>query len=82
MSDEVITVYGTDWCGDCRRTRRFLDRHAIPYQWINIDHDPAGEAFVRQTNHGSRSVPTMVIPGGTILVEPSDKQLEESLLTK
>jgi glutaredoxin-like protein len=80
MSDEVIIVYATDWCGDCRRTRRFLDRHAIPYQWINIDHDSAGEDFVRQTNHGNRSVPTIVLPGGKILVEPSDLQLEQNLL--
>jgi glutaredoxin-like protein len=82
MSDEVIKVYGTDWCGDCRQTRRFLDRHAIPYQWINIDHNPAAEAFVRQMNHGNRSVPTIVLLDGRVLVEPSNQQLEKSLLPK
>ena len=80
MSEEVVIVYATDWCWDCRRTRRFLDQHAIPYRWINIDRDPDGEQFVLKTNQGNRSVPTIVLPGGKILVEPSNRQLEESFL--
>jgi len=80
MADEIIIVYATDWCGDCRRARRFLDRHSIPYQWINIDKDKEAEAFVRETNHGNRSVPTIVLPNGKILVEPSEQELQENLL--
>jgi len=77
MTEAIIMVYGTDWCGDCRRTRRFFDQKKIPYQVINIDKDPAGEQFVLQTNQGMRSVPTIVLPDGRILVEPSDQQLAQ-----
>ena len=36
MSDQII-IYGADWCGDCIRAERFLDRFGISYQKINID---------------------------------------------
>ena len=77
VEEMMIIIYGTEWCWDCRRTRKFFDQNKIPYQMINIDKDPAGEQFVLKTNRGMRSVPTIVLPDGTILVEPSDHQLTE-----
>lgn len=77
--DTTIIIYGTNWCGDCRRTRRFLDYHKIPYQWIDIDQDKEAERFVLQTNRGLRSVPTIVFPDGSILVEPSNLKVAEKL---
>lgn len=74
-----IIVYGTTWCGDCFRTRRFLDKHAIPYEWVNIDKDPGGEQIVLKNNHGMRSVPTIVFRDGSILVEPSNSVLAQKL---
>ena len=74
-----IKVYGTTWCGDCRRARAVFDRMAVPYAFIDLDRDKAGETFVKQTNRGSRSVPTIVFPDGSILVEPSNAKLEEKL---
>jgi glutaredoxin-like protein len=75
----MITVYGTVWCGDCRRARAFLDRHQIPYRWTDVDRDPAAAAYVESLNHGFRSVPTLIWPDGSVLVEPSDRQLEQKL---
>ena len=75
----IITIYATEWCWDCRRARKLLDQHAIPFRWVNIDHDPDAEKFVKQTNKGMRSVPTIVFPDGSILVEPSNQQLERKL---
>jgi glutaredoxin-like protein len=76
--DELI-IYGTVWCGDCRRTRGFLDRNQIVYKWINIDADRDGEAYVYQVNHGNRSVPTIAFPDGSVLVEPSNDQMAQKL---
>ena len=77
MSEDMIIIYGTDWCWDCRRTRRFFENHGIPYQWINIDQDRDGERFVLETNRGNRSVPTILLPGGAVLVEPSNRELDQ-----
>jgi mycoredoxin len=75
MTEAQLVMYGTPWCGDCHHARRFLDEHAIAYSWIDIDQDAEAEALVKQLNRGNRSVPTLVFPDGTILVEPSNRQL-------
>ena len=77
MTDHQIVIYATEWCYDCRRARNFMEKHGIPYQWINIDKDKTGEEFVIQVNHGNRSVPTLVFPDGDILVEPSNQALSD-----
>jgi glutaredoxin-like protein len=79
MSDSVIIVYASDWCGDCRRARRILNEHQVPYEWISIDRDKQAEQTVKTMNRGMRSVPTLVFPDGSILVEPTNAQLEEKL---
>jgi len=74
-----ITLYGTKWCFDSRRARRILDQNNVPYHYIDIDLDEVGRKFVEKTNHGFRSVPTIVFPDGSILVEPSDMDLQAKL---
>jgi len=76
---EDILFYETEWCWDCRMARTVLDRFQAPYQKIDIDKNPEAAAFVIQTNQGNRSVPTIVFPDGTILVEPGRDELEEQL---
>jgi glutaredoxin len=75
----IIIVYGTTWCGDCYRTRRFLDKQSVPYRWINIDEDIDAEQIVLKLNRGMRSVPTILFPDGTMLVEPSNTALSQKL---
>jgi mycoredoxin len=77
-STEII-MYGTTWCGDTRRARRFMDEHNIQFKWIDIDQDPQARKFVEEVNHGFRSVPTIIFPDGSMLVEPSTSQLAEKL---
>lgn len=80
MSDSnTVIIYATEWCFDCRRARKFLDLHQIPYEWINIDRDPKAEQYVLKVNRGMRSVPTLVFSDGSILVEPSEVQLANKL---
>jgi thioredoxin reductase (NADPH) len=74
-----ITVYGAYWCPDCRRSKQFLGEHQIPYQWVDIEQDPAGEAIVLQKNGGKRIIPTIVFGDGSFLVEPSNAELASKL---
>ncbi len=70
-----IIMYGTTWCYDSRRAKTILDQNHIPYIWIDIDTDMEGRKYVESVNHGFRSVPTIVFPDGSILVEPSNAEL-------
>ncbi|HVB63780.1 MAG TPA: glutaredoxin family protein [Nitrolancea sp.] len=75
MTTDRLRIYGTTWCGQCYMARRYFDEHDVPYDFIDIDRDEQGLRFVEATNGGMRSVPTIVFPDGTILVEPGRRQL-------
>lgn len=77
--DRTIVMYTTTWCADCRRAKRVFTKLGVPYTEINIEHDDAAAALVQRLNSGMRSVPTILFPDGTRLVEPSSRELEETL---
>ena len=74
-----ITVYGTTWCGDCRRAKRLLDEHSIAYDWVDIEADPQSEDYVRRLQDGGRRIPTIVFEDGSVLVEPTNPELAAKL---
>ncbi len=74
-----ITIYGAYWCPDCRRSKQFLGEHQIPYNWVDIEQDKDGEAYVLQKNQGKRIIPTIEFGDGSILVEPSNAELAAKL---
>jgi mycoredoxin len=74
-----IVMYGNNWCPDCSRAKAFLKDHGIAYTWINIDQDEAAAVQVERLAHGNRSVPTIVFPDGSVLIEPSNAQLAKKL---
>jgi len=78
MTDQ-IKMYSTVWCPDCKRAKKFLAEHRIPYENIDIEQDTEAMAFVEKVNRGMHVIPTMVFPDGSILVEPSNAQLAEKL---
>ena len=80
MADKKsIVMYGADWCGDCRRSKRFLNEQNIPFTWIDVDQDKEAEAFVREKNNGKRIIPTIIFEDGSFLAEPSDEELANKL---
>jgi mycoredoxin len=59
--------------------RAVLDRAGVDYEEINIDRDPDAVATVLEINGGYTTVPTILLPSGRVLVEPSRRQLLEAL---
>lgn len=74
-----ITMYGADWCGDCRRSKRFLDSNDVSYNYIDVEADASASEKVIEINGGMRSIPVILFPDGTHLTEPSDNALKEKL---
>lgn len=70
----TITMYGAEWCGDCRRTKRALDAAGVDYDYLDVaaDNAAADEAVAIS---GRQSIPVVVFPDGTHMVEPSDPDL-------
>jgi mycoredoxin len=48
---------------------------------VDIDKDVQGEKFVLITNHGMRSVPTILFEDGSILTEPTEAEMQGKLGT-
>ena len=76
---KTITVYGADWCSDCKRSKRLLDSKNIEYTWVDVENNEAALQTVKSLNQGKRIIPTIVFPNGDILVEPTDSQLSSKL---
>jgi thioredoxin reductase (NADPH) len=79
MPQPGITLYGAYWCGDCKRSKKFLNEQFIDYTYVDIEQDPLAEQKVLQLNHGKRIIPTILFPDGAVLVEPSNAALARKL---
>jgi mycoredoxin len=75
QTGEKIKMYMTTWCGDCRFAKRWFDAHSIPYEAINIETDEKAAELVMRVNGGKQSVPTIIFPDGSVLVEPGPREL-------
>jgi mycoredoxin len=79
LSPSQIIMYGTSWCGDCRRSRQVLTEKKVTYLDIDIDQDAQSAEFIQKLNNGNRSVPTIIFPDGTIMIEPDRATLAAKL---
>lgn len=79
MSHTNITMYGTHWCSDCKRTKRFFGEQRIHYTFVDVDRDAEGLAIVERVNNGKHIIPTLVFDDGSTLVEPSNADLAAKL---
>jgi mycoredoxin len=78
MSNQ-IKMYGAAWCGDCRRSKKFLDSNNVKYEYVDVEADKTASDKVIEINNGMRSIPVIMFPDGTHLTEPSDAALKEKL---
>ena len=74
-----ITVYGSSWCSDCKRAKRFLGDQQVEYKWIDVEQNEEGRAFVEKHNDGKTIIPTIAFEDGSVLVEPSNADLAQKL---
>lgn len=79
MSEPGIVLYGTNWCGDCKRSKKFFGEQRVAYRFVDVDSDAEGLALVERVNGGKHVIPTIVFPDGSTLVEPSNAELAAKL---
>jgi glutaredoxin len=74
----IIKVYGADWCGDTKRTLKYLDNLNINYDYVDIEKDESASEWVKSQNNGKELKPTLVI-GSQVLSVPSEGELDAAL---
>ena len=75
MSHTNIKLYGTNWCSDCKRSKKFLGEQRVHYEFINIEEDTEGQAFVQRVQNGGLTIPTIVFEDGALLIEHGLEEL-------
>lgn len=73
-----LTVYGADWCRDCRRSKAFLEAEGVSFRWVDVEASAAAAEEALAIS-GRTSIPVVVFPDGSHLVEPSDETLRAKL---
>ena len=71
---QQLTVYGAEWCRDCRRSKAVLDVRRVKYVYVDLVAEPhrADEA---EALTGRKTIPVLVFPDGSQLVEPTNVEL-------
>ena len=79
MMTAKVTMYGAEWCGDCRRSKKFMEGNGVEFNYINVEEDLSAAQKVKEINNGMQSIPLIVFEDGTHLTEPSDMDLKAKL---
>ena len=78
MEANKILMYGADWCGDCIRSKRQLTELGIDFEYLDVEHDESLREKALEIA-GVKSIPVVVFPDGTFLVEPSNPAMIDKL---
>ena len=79
MSHTEIKLYGTAWCSDCKRTKKFFGEQRVHYDFIDIDGNEEGLRIVEEANNGKHVIPVLKFEDGSTLIEPSNADLAKKL---
>lgn len=71
-----IVMYTTEYCSDCIRAKKFFEANNIPHLRVRLEGNAQAVDFVINVNNGFKSVPTIIFPDGSILVEPNWEELK------
>lgn len=77
-SNQVL-LYGRPGCPMVPPVRALLDDAGVEYTYLDIRKDAEAAVRLRQLTGGFESVPTVVLPGGKVLVEPGVMALRRAL---
>jgi len=72
---EGIRVLGSRWSPQSYTVREFLTRNQVPYQWNDIDQDPAARSLVTQVAGDSARLPVVLFADGSALEAPGAAEL-------
>jgi glutaredoxin-like protein len=70
----TIIMYGAEWCGDCRRSKKLLDSMGVDYEYVDLEVNVEA-ADVARAISGRTNIPVVVFSDGTHFVEPDDSEL-------
>jgi len=74
-----FVMYTTPWCGYCKRLKAQLIEMDISFQEVNIEVTPGAAQIVERANGGNQTVPTLIFFDGSVMTNPSARQVQQKL---
>ncbi len=74
-----LRVAGTGLSPSSYALKDFLAGNQVPYQWVDLDADPAARALVEAMPGGLKRLPVVFFSDGASMVQPTTLQLAEKL---
>jgi thioredoxin reductase (NADPH) len=71
-------VVGHRWSARSAEVREFLARNQVPYRWYSSE-APEGRRLLDAANCDEETLPLVVTPDGTALIEPTDGELADKV---
>ena len=75
----TITMYGADWCGDCRRAKAYFTENNIDFDYINAEEVVEATDVILERNGGIQRIPVIVFDDDTHLTEPTNEEIATKL---
>lgn len=73
-----IRVFGTTWSPSTYEVKAFLARNEVPYRFLDIERDAEAAHVVETTTSGAAALPVVLLPDGSVLVNPTKADLAEA----
>src|SRR5713101_9279039 len=74
-----LTLVGSRFDVNTRRLLEVLSRNRLPSRWLDLESEPEAEAFLRRLNVPLADLPIVVVPGGELLRNPTNRALLDEL---
>jgi thioredoxin reductase (NADPH) len=74
---EGVRIAGTVQSAESFAIKDFLSSNLAPYQWVDLDRDPAMRELASKHSPGLEKLPVVFLPDGSVLVQPDVQTLAE-----
>lgn len=72
-----IRIVGYQWSPKSHRIKDFLSGNLLPYQWLDMQINPAALEVVQLNNIQEKDLPAVLFEDGTVLLNPDLQQIGE-----
>jgi thioredoxin reductase (NADPH) len=76
---EGIRIIGHRWSAQSHEIKNFLARNQAPYQWLDIESDPAARQVLEMAHLDGSKLPVVVLTDGAVLVSPSSLEIAQKI---
>jgi thioredoxin reductase (NADPH) len=76
---EGIRVIGHRWSTQAHALKDFLARNQLPYQWLDVESEPAALQYLEAAGADPASLPVVIFPDGTHLAQPAVSRVAEKV---